>query len=329
MKFEASAPGKIFLSGEYLVLQGSLSTLLTTKQRAKIIIEESKRSTNILYSLPLDKSFAFNVNDSFDIEWLDDHPMEMGLFIEKAIHLMQIKPTRTKFTIDTTDFYYQRKKIGIGSSAAISSALIKAITKYFDIKKTNEMMLDSALSLHNIKQNSLGSGMDVIASSLDSGLIECDIKKARQKKWTKLEWPSDLLIKGVITSEQSNTKKMIEKYLKGHINNKEFFSSLKADADRILKELSISWKSKDSKSILRLMNQYNILMQQLDEKYHLGIYTDEHQTLANLTSKSGLVYKPCGAGGGDLGFILTNNEMKLQQLIVKLKDNNFQTLDLI
>jgi len=329
MRVEESAPGKIFLSGEYLALEGSLSTLLPTKQRAKIIIEDSKCSTNVLYSLPLGKSYAFEVNDSFDIEWLDDHPIEMGVFIEKAIILMQIKPAMKKFTIDTTDFYSQRRKIGIGSSSAISSALIKAINKYFHIGQTKEMIIDSALSLHHRKQNSLGSGLDVIASSLDSGLIECDIKKAKQKKWTKLVWPSDLLIKGVITNEQSDTKKMIEKYLKGHIKNKEFFLALKTDADLILKQLSLSWKSKDSETILALMKQYNVLMQQLDEKYHLGIYTKEHQALANLTSQSGLLYKPSGAGGGDLGLILTNNEMKLKQIIAKLKDNNFQTLDLI
>ena len=329
MKVEASAPGKIFLSGEYLAIEGSLATVLPTIQRAKIIIEESKSSTNILYSLPLDKSFAFDVNDSFDIEWLDDNPMDMGLFIEKAIVLMQIKPTTTRFTIDTTDFYFQRRKIGIGSSSAISSALIKDINKYFDIKQTHEMIIDNALNLHNSKQDSLGSGLDVIASSLDSGLIECDIKKARRGKWTKLEWPSDLLIKGVITSDESNTKEMIKKYLKGHAKNKEFFLALKIDADQILEELSLSWQSKDSESILALMKQYNILMQQLDEKYHLGIYTEEHKALANITTKLGLIYKPSGAGGGDLGLILTDNEMKLEQLIAKLKDNDFQTLDLI
>ena len=329
MRVEESAPGKIFLSGEYLALEGSLSTLLATKQRAKIIIEQSKCSTNVLYSLPLDKSFAFDVNDSFDIEWLDEHPMEMGLFIEKAIILMQIKPVMTKFTIDTTDFYSQRRKIGIGSSSAISAALIKAINKYFHIEQTNEMIIDSALSLHHTKQNSLGSGLDVIASSIDSGLIECDIKKVSQKTWTKLEWPLDLLIKGVITNKQSNTKTMIEKYLKGNIYNREFFSVLKIDADRLLKRLSLSWKAKDSESVLELMEKYNALMQQLDQKYHLGIYTDEHQALANLAKKSGVFYKPSGAGGGDLGFILTNNKLKFREFIVKLQDKNYNTLDLI
>ena len=39
-----------------------------------------------------------------------------------------------------------------------------------------------------------------------------------------------------------------------------------------------------------LMEKYNALMQQLDQKYRLGIYTDEHQVLANLAKKSGIFY---------------------------------------
>ena len=328
MKVEETAPGKVFLSGEYLALEGSLATLLPTIQRAKIIIEENKCSTNTLYSLPLDKSFTFDVNDSFHIEWLDGNPKELGLFLEKAIIMTRVKPIKTKFSIDTTDFYFQSRKIGIGSSSAISSALIKAITKFFDLKLTKEIMIDSALNLHNSRQNNLGSGLDVIASSIDSGLMECDIKQASQKKWTKLEWPSNLLIKGVITGQQSDTNKMIEKFLKGRSDNKDFFRSLKADADLLLKKLSDSWKAQDSESILRLMQRYNILMQQLDDKFDLGIYTYDHQTLANLAKKSEIFYKPSGAGGGDLGFILTNDDMKLKQFMIRLNDKDFETLDL-
>ena len=328
MKVETSAPGKVFLSGEYFALEGSLATLLATKHRAKIIIEPSKCSTNILYSLPSEKAFAFDVNDSFQIKWLDDNPNELGLFIEQAMIMMKIKPIKTKFTIDTTGFYFKNRKIGIGSSSAISSGLIKAVIKYFDIKYTNEMILDSAVNLHKLKQNSLGSGLDVIASCIDSELIECDIRKISQKTWTQLEWPLDLMIKGVITAKQSNTKKMIEKYLKGHIDNRDFFSGLKIDADLLLKRLSLSWNARDSESVLELMEKYNALMQQLDQKYRLGIYTEEHKVLANLAKKSGIFYKPAGAGGGDLGFILSNNELKFKEFIVKLQDKNFNTLDL-
>ena len=328
MKVEVSSPGKIFLSGEYLALDGSKATILSSKQRVKIKIEESDLSSNLLYSLPTNKSFPFHVDDSFQIKWLHGNPEELGLFIEQAIRLMQIKPSKTKFTIDTTDFYYESRKIGIGSSSAISSALIKAINKYFNFAYTKEMMIDNALKLHSRKQNNLGSGLDVIASFIDSGLIECVIDNNGQKEWQELEWPSDLIIKGLITTQQSDTSKMIEKYMKGHFNNKEFFSKLKIDADQCLENLSLSWRAKDCESILDFMEQYNILIKQLDEMYHLGIYTDEHSILDNLANDSEIFYKPSGAGGGDLGFLLTKNTDKLKRFNQKLTDSNFKLIDL-
>ena len=68
MKVKVSAPGKVFISGEYLALDGSLATILSTKQRATITIKDSNNTFNVLYSLPSNKSFAFDVNNDFKID---------------------------------------------------------------------------------------------------------------------------------------------------------------------------------------------------------------------------------------------------------------------
>ena len=328
MKVKVSAPGKVFISGEYLALDGSLATILSTKQRAKITIENSNNNFNILYSLPSNKSFAFNVNNDFKIDWIHDNPEELGSFIEQAIVEMEIKPTKVKFVIDTTNFYFQNKKIGIGSSAAISSALTNAINNYFDKGYSQKKIINTAISLHKRTQDTLGSGLDVIAASADSGLIECDLKDASKKSWTILEWPSDLIIKGVITNKQSRTNEMIEKYFEGRSYNKDFFKELQLKANLLLKNLSSSWRNKDTRAILELMEEHNIIMQELNETYDLGIYTDEHQDLANLANESGSFYKPSGAGGGDLGFILSDSEIKLKKLLKKIRSKNIETIDL-
>jgi len=328
MRVEVSAPGKVFISGEYLALDGSLATILSTKQRAKITIEDSKNTFNVLYSLPSNKSFAFNVNNDFKIDWINDHPREVGSFIEQAILEMQIKPTKVQFIIDTTNFYFQNKKIGIGSSSAISSALTKAINKYFDKGYSKKKIIDTAISVHKRAQDSLGSGLDVIAAFADSGLIECDLNTASRKSWGILEWPKDLIIKGVITNKQSRTRDMIEKYLEGRNQNKDFFKKFQLQANLLFKNLSSSWRDKDTRSILELMEEHNILMQELNEIYDLGIYTDEHQDLANLASQSGSFYKPSGAGGGDLGFILSDSEIKLKKLLKKIRSKNIEIIDL-
>ncbi len=329
MKTEISTPGKVFLSGEYLVLDGSLATILATKQKANITIEGNSGPNNILHSLPLNKSFTFAVNDNFQIQWNDKDPKELGLLIELAILEMKIRPKNTTFTIDTTEFYYNNKKIGIGSSAAISLALIKAIDSHFGIKSRTNAIIDKAIRLHKKKQSNLGSGLDIIASFSDERLIECDINSLTNKTWKKHQWPSNLFIKGVLTNHESITTKMIDKYNQGHLLNKEFFETLKFDADKVLEKLSMSWSEKNTSSVLRYMEDYKIIMQRLNQQYTIGIYTDQHQALLDLANKFEIFYKPSGAGGGDLGFMLTDNQSNLKKFNNLLIDNNFKTIDLI
>jgi len=131
-----------------------------------------------------------------------------------------------------------------------------------------------------------------------------------------------------MTSDQSSTKMMIEKYNQGKASHQVFFNKLYSETNQLLNQISIAWDVQDSLIILELVQKYNAYIKQLNEKFALGIYTDEHQKLINLANESEMFYKPSGAGGGDLGFILSNNEKELKEFIVKLRDSNFQTIDL-
>ena len=71
MKVESTAPGKIFLSGEYLVLDGALATIMSTKQRVKVTIEDIGDIDNIFYCSIIDQHFPFNVDNNYQINWLD------------------------------------------------------------------------------------------------------------------------------------------------------------------------------------------------------------------------------------------------------------------
>ena len=45
----------------------------------------------------------------------------------------------------------------------------------------------------------------------------------------------------------------------------------------------------------------------LDQAAGLGIYSEAHAHLSELASAAHLVYKPCGAGGGDLGVVFAHS----------------------
>ena len=78
MKVEISAPGKIFLSGEYFALDGGLATILSKKQRVNVVIDENSWPNNIFYTSAKSKSFPFTVDDEFRIKWIENDPKEYG-----------------------------------------------------------------------------------------------------------------------------------------------------------------------------------------------------------------------------------------------------------
>jgi len=329
MKVKRTAPGKVFLSGEYLALEGGSAIILSTKQRSKISIEDHNKPYNLFYSSAIDQSFPFSVNDNFEINWIENDPQNFGLFISLAISELKIKPSNALISIDTSEFYSNGKKIGLGSSASIASAIIGALDEYFDLQLSESMIIQKALNLHNHSQDNIGSGLDVISSCANSVVIECNLEMANKHQWKNLKWPEDLYIKGVITSDQASTKVMIEKYNHGKASNQIFFNEFYAETSHLLNQISTAWDTQDSEEILELMQEYNTFIKQLNEKFDLGIFTDEHKQLLNFAKKTDIFYKPSGAGGGDLGLVITNSKNKFTQFLTKVSDNNYQTIDLI
>ena len=328
MRVKRTAPGKVFLSGEYLALEGGSAIILSTKQRSRVSIEDHKKPYNLFYSSALDQYFEFSVNDNFEVDWVENDPQSFGLFISLAIYELKIKPSKALISIDTNEFYSSGKKIGLGSSASIAAAIINVLDEYFNLQLSESAKIQKAVNIHGLSQDNFGSGLDVIASCADSGVVECSLQMANEYKWRSLKWPSDLYIKGVMTSNQSSTKMMIEKYNHGKASNQIFFNKLYSETKHLLNQISIAWDTQDSATIIELMQKYNAFINQLNENFNLGIFTDEHKRLIDLARSADIFYKPSGAGGGDLGLVITNSEKKLTHFLSVLSDSNFPVIDL-
>ena len=328
MRVKRTAPGKVFLSGEYLALEGGSAIILSTKQRSSVSIENHDKPYNLFYSSVLDQYFEFSVNDNFKVDWVENDPQSFGLFVSLAICELKVKPSKALISIDTNEFYSSGKKIGLGSSASIATAIISTLDEYFNLQLSKSEKIQKALNIHALSQDNFGSGLDVITSYADSGVVECNLKMANEHKWRNLKWPSDLYIKGVITSDQSSTKMMIEKYNRGKDSNQIFFNKLYLEINHLLNQISTAWDTQNSAKIIELMQTYNTFVKQLNEKFNLGIFTDEHKRLIRLARSADVFYKPSGAGGGDLGLVITNSEKKLTHFLSVLSDSNFPVIDL-
>ena len=135
-----STPGKIVISGEYAVLDGASSIVSTLNQRTNISIKQSDKNYNILSTSALESIFPFIIDEDSNIVWCDADPGVFGLLLEHAFNILKPQPTeKFRISVDSSEFFKTTKdgvlyKIGIGSSAAVSVGITKALSQYSDIE---------------------------------------------------------------------------------------------------------------------------------------------------------------------------------------------------
>ncbi|MCP5091225.1 MAG: hypothetical protein GY949_09910 [Gammaproteobacteria bacterium] len=60
---------------------------------------------------------------------------------------------------------------------------------------------------------------------------------------------------------------------------------------------------------------YIATLQKFSVDHDLGIFDAGHDQLAAAAAAAGLVYKPCGAGGGDVGILLGLSDGQLDHFV--------------
>ena len=187
---------------------------------------------------------------------LIESPGEYGLFLEIAIKVLGIKPLGVKLSINTDGFFESGIKIGIGSSAAISVAITKAINKYFKLKlDKQEQLYIPPLRCIIIFQNHISSGLDVLSSFYGFPVIECS-KDRNSFVWNQVKIPKEVIIKFVKGPTYSDTREMIKKYHLGKIEHKSFFLEISKEMKETLANLSQAYRDNNPDQIINSIKRY-------------------------------------------------------------------------
>ena len=312
-EIEVLIPGKIVISGEYAVLDGAHAIVSALNQRVKIKIKKSDKQHNIFLTSALDSMFPFIIDDDSNIVWLDKDPEAFGLLLEYAINIIEPE-FKEKFCIDvdSSDFFRTTKdgkvrKLGIGSSAAVSVGITQALSQYQTLRSSPENLLTQANSIHQCLQSKKGSGIDVTCCFANQGVIECTKDSVKNYNWSILNWPNGLHLKALTTSQYGSTKRLVTNYQRAsNLYPKEFKSALDQFLD-ITQSLSNAWKSEDVDLIIDLLSAYDAQIKKLDKIGDIGIYTQVHADIQNIASTHNVIYKPSGAGGGDIGIAFSSS----------------------
>ena len=312
-KVTASAPGKVVLSGEYAVLDGAPAICMAVNRRARVELTIIDAAFSEVTAPGLTDAIGRFKSNGDGIQWQDG---QASFAVVDAVWsaVDSVSAGMRAINLDSTEFIDSatERKIGIGSSAAITVALCAAAINSADVAVLSSL----AQRAHANLQKGVGSGVD-IACSLSGGLIEYRMERASV---TALEWPEKLSYRLLWSGVAADTREKLSKLAAG---------VSKSSRTRLLsaaESMAAAWRSRDAKQVIAEYRDYSEQLLKFSVDHDLGIFDAGHAELWHAAGTAGLTYKPCGAGGGDIGILLGTDDAELDAFIAR-HAANFSVLD--
>ncbi len=294
MTRSASAPGKIVLSGEYAVLDGAPAICMAVNRRARARVCRAEGNTGLVAAPGFTGiSGEYRVRGG-RIEWL--RGADAFDLVDAVLQTLGVAEP-LDMTLDSGAFLdtASAAKLGLGSSAALCTALCAAM-------RGDTAVSDCAARAHSRFQQGRGSGADV-ACSVHGGLIEYRMDGAQV---TAPGWPEALSFRVVWTGTAAPTTAKLRRL---QTADRHASRTALAEQSRYVAE---AWGNGDAEALLAAYSRYVEVLRQFSNDHDLGVFDGGHDELSRAAEAVGVIYKPCGAGGGDVGIALSADSGRLE-----------------
>ncbi len=289
LRLDASAPGKVVLAGEYAVLAGAPALAMAVNRRARVTLEAGT-GDGWRMTTPGFRSgeTRFSALDS-------EHAADDVLALPGAVFAGATLPSAAgRLRIDTNALHDEEsgRKLGLGSSAAACAALMAARLA-LETKTDNgqQTLFARTHAAHRDFQSGRGSGVDV-ATAVYGGVLTHRMQTMPRSE----RWPDGLQVALLWSGQPASTTRRLRTFEQTAAD--PALDDLSAAAEAI----ATQWRAGDSREIQEGLANYAAALADFDRRTRLGIFAAGHDDVAALAAGyESVVYKPCGAGGGDIG----------------------------
>lgn len=319
-----SAPGKVVLSGEYAVLEGAPAIVMAVDRRARVCVSPAAGDWHRVSAPGLeDAQTDFSIDAMGapvrrEVDTMKGPAVDLSLLGEVLKSVGRL-PAPLHFELDTRPFFHPARglKLGFGSSAALAVALTAALMR--DGERLHEIAR-TASAAHRAWQGGRGSGVD-IAAAVHGGILAYRATPGAAVE--ALRWPEGLRHALLWSGRPASTRDRIEAFRKSVRQNGS--ASRLAQASE---EIADTWRRGDARGIVDGLSLYAAILEAFDVDHDLGIFDAGHRELAGMAGGQ-VVYKPCGAGGGDIGIALALKEADLDGFVEKAQALGFERLNVM
>ena len=325
MRVIASAPGKLVLLGEYAVLEGAPALVLAVNRRARVALAPGSSHWEIV-SPTLGLQARLRLQDG-RASWIDAARVELEWLATLLARFPQsqcLPPCRIE--LDSDAFYHQagaRTKLGLGSSAALTVALLGALHA---LAGTGPPTPGEAIATHRAIQRGRGSGIDV-AASLTGGLSRFRLKDD-VAEIDPVRWPKDVRWCCVYSGRPASTATLLTEVAGWRERKPAAFTQHMHELATISSRGIDAMIANDAAAFLSFLHDYATALARFGTAAGADIASHEHQAIAAIAEACGCVYKSCGAGGGDVGVTFAVEDTRLREFSERALRAGFPVLGL-
>jgi phosphomevalonate kinase len=271
------APGKVFLCGEYAVLEEGVAVLAAVSRHAigqylpggepesPLVAETDRRARAVLGDLAA--------------------ALPPGSVL-----------------VDTSAFAADGTKLGLGSSAAAAVATAGAIFEHAGVAVAGheQLLYSVAEAGHRAAQGGVGSGADV-AVAVEGGFIEFVRPHDGAPAVVRLAPPAALEMVVFWTRKAASTTDLVRAVRAFAARDEAAYQGLLAELRGTGDRFAKAFASNDERGVIAAADAYGLVMAALGEGADVPIVTPTLAAAAKLARTLGGAAKPAGAGGGDVG----------------------------
>lgn len=347
----AQAPGKLYIAGEYAVVEpGYPAIIVALNQFVTVTIEESNDYGQIASKQYQENSLYWERQGTELVFDNRDNPFH---YILSAIHLTEQyaqalgKPLRmyhlnVNSELDSAD----GKKYGLGSSAAVTVATVKALCRFYQIDISQSELFKLAAIAHLDVQGN-GSLGDIAASVyggwiayrafdhdwLASARREMSLVDLLHAQWPGLDIelltpPAPLRLLIGWTGSPASTSHLVDRIALFKATQRHSYHSFLEESRDCLHRMIQGFHDGDLGAIQREITVNRQLLNQLAHQSHVQIETKLLKTMCDTAVTSGGAAKSSGAGGGDCGIVIIDAAKDLAALLHQWEQRGIEPLKL-
>ncbi|MHA8262954.1 phosphomevalonate kinase [Lactobacillaceae bacterium Melli_B3] len=330
------APGKLYIAGEYAVVEpGHPAILVAVDQFIKVTAERSMVGTVI--SDQLDQRAVHWHRTNKQIKF--DEPSNQLNYVKAALKITEAyvgeygdTPLNYQLVITSQLDSRNGRKYGLGSSAAVTVAVVKAVLKFYRIYPSLMTVFKLAAIAH-LRVQGNGSLGDVAASvyqgwiayqSFDRQWLTDQMNQLSITELVNLNWPQlrierlmppkDLHLMIGWTGSPASTANLVGKVAANQRTTQATYRKFLKQSNQCVEQMIIAFHQRDLPEIKRQINVNRHLLNQLAAQTSVNIETPRLQQMCNIADQHGGAAKSSGAGGGDCGIVIIDQNVNANKI---------------